>query len=194
MNIRRLKSKSSMKKRLLYHGWLVFLLFISVLSAAAQTTYYSRNGATAPRNWDEADSWTLSSDGSGAAAAVPGRSDNVVILNGHDIIIDATGDNGSVGTSPDALGRSNVGTFPASGTTAFYQTGNITITSEGTITSTVRLMIEGSIIIYGTLSASNGSGTGYDVINLGRLEIAATATFDTGDDLILSGFSRNAYF
>ncbi|WP_425390463.1 T9SS type A sorting domain-containing protein [Ekhidna sp.] len=157
------------------------------LTLIGQTTYYSRNGATAPRNWDEADSWTLNADGSGAAAAIPGPTDNVVILNGHNIIVNATTDNGGAGTSADGLGQANVGTFAGSGTANFYHTGNIYIRSGGTFT-TSRAMLAGNLTVYGTLTANN------DLIILGRMEVTANATTTIGDDLILSGFSETLIY
>ena len=162
------------------------LAFLSSASVG-QTTYYSRNGATAPRNWDEADSWTLNSDGSGVAAAIPGQTDNVVILSGHDIIVNATTDNGGPATSADGLGQANVGSFPSSGTPNFYHIGNIHVRSGGTFT-TSRAMLGGTTYIDGTLNATG------DFIILGRFEITANATSSIGDDLILSGFSETLIY
>ena len=155
-------------------------------SVLAQTTYYSRIAATPPRNWDEADSWTLSSDGTGPAAAVPSRADHVVILNTHTIIVDNVADNGSAGISANGLGRANVAPFPASDGIAFYQTGNITISNGGALQSTVRLMLEGTTFVDGNLTAAAGN----DFINLGKLEVTSIATFSVGDDFILSGSSE----
>ncbi|WP_420577393.1 T9SS type A sorting domain-containing protein [Ekhidna sp.] len=165
----------------------VLFAFIICFQSIGQTTYYSRNGATAPRNWDEADSWTLNADGSGAAAAIPGRTDNVVILNGHNIIVNNSADNGSAGVSANALGQANVGAFVNSGTANFYHTGNIFVRSGGTFT-TSRAMLAGTTYINGTLNATG------DLIILGRLEITAAATSSIGDDLILSGFSETLIF
>ena len=166
-------------------GSILFLVSGSCLFC--QTTYYSRNGATAPRNWDEADSWTLNSDGSGAAAAIPGPTDNVVILSGHNIIVNATTDNGGPATSANDLGLANVGTFNGSGTPNFYHTGNIYVRSGGTFTSS-RAMLSGNVTIYGTLSTTS------DIIILGKLTITANATTSIGDDLILSGFSETLIY
>lgn len=160
------------------------MLLITFFSVHSQTTYYSRNGATAPRNWDEADSWTLSSDGSGTAAAIPGRNDNVVILNGHNIIVDNVGDNGSTSVSATGLGQANVGTFPNAGVGNFYQTGNIYVKSGGTLTFSARAMLGGTTTVDGTLTASG------DLIITGRIEIIQTASFSVGDDFILTGFSE----
>lgn len=165
----------------------VLFAFIICFQSIGQTTYYSRNGATAPRNWDEADSWTLNSDGSGAAAAIPGRTDNVVILSGHNIIVNNAADNGSAGVSANALGQANVGPFVNSGTVNFYQTGNIYVRSGGTFT-TSRAMLGGTTYIDGTLNATG------DLIITGRLEITANATSSIGDDLILSGFSETLIY
>lgn len=166
----------------------VLFAFIICFQSIGQTTYYSRNGATAPRNWDEADSWTLNADGSGAAAAIPGRTDNVIILSGHNIIVDNVGDNGSAGQSASGLGLGNVGTFPNSGVNNFYQTGNIYVKNGGTLTFSARAMLGGTTTVDGTMTASN------DLIVLGRLEITTLATTSVGDDLILSGFSETLIY
>lgn len=163
------------------------LLFISILSIA-QTTYYSRNGATAPRNWNEADSWTLNSDGTGAAASVPGRNDNVIILNGHNIIVAATNANGSAGESPESIGVIDVAggdeIFPSSASTMFYQTGNITVNPGATLTLNVSAILEGTTISEGTITSSG------DIVNLGRLEANAGSSLSIGDDFILAGNSE----
>ncbi|TRX51606.1 T9SS type A sorting domain-containing protein [Fulvivirga sp. M361] len=170
--------------------WILFLL-LNCVSLLAQSTYYSRNGAALPRNWNEADSWTTSSDGSGPAAGIPGRNDNVVILNGHTVLINATNNNGFAGISPNGLGRANVGTFNGSGIAAFYQIGNITVNSGGVLSSAVRLMIGGSTLVLGTLATT----TAYDdIINIGRLEISSGATFSCNDDFVLSGDSETLLF
>lgn len=169
----------------------VLLLLFSSSIILAQTTYYSRNGATAPRNWDEADSWTLNSDGSGAAAAIPGRNDNVVILSGHTIIVNNIADNGSAGVSANALGLGNVGAFNGSGTNNFYQIGNITIESGGSLSASQRVMFAGSVLVHGTLETTTA---GDDMIILGRLEVSSAATLDVSDDLILSGNSETLIF
>ncbi len=169
---------------------LLLMSFISGISLA-QTTYYSRNGATAPRNWDEADSWTLKSDGSGAAASIPGRNDNVVILNGHTIIVNNVADNGSAGVSADDLALGNVGTFNGSGSNNFYQIGNVTVESGGTFSASQRLMFAGSVLVHGTLETTTG---GDDVIILGRLEVSSNATLDVNDDFVLTGNSETLLF
>jgi len=171
--------------------YLILLALIVPTISIAQTTYYSRNGATAPRNWDEADSWTLNSDGSGSAAAIPGRNDNVVILSGHTIIVNNIADNGSAGVSADGLGLGNVGTFNGSGTNNFYQIGNITVESGGSLSASQRLMFSGSVLVYGTLQTTTG---GDDVIILGRLEVASGATLDVNDDFVLTGNSETLLF
>jgi hypothetical protein len=71
-------------------------------------TYYSRN-ATSGGAWDSNTSWTLNADGSGgplASGVWPRRHDNVVILTGHTITINAIDDNKTCGISPDDLGQS----------------------------------------------------------------------------------------
>lgn len=153
------------------------------LSGICQTTYYSRN-ATSGGNWNLATSWTLNIDGSGAAASVPARTDNVVILNGHTINITANNNNGSAGLSPDGLNLPNVGAFTTSGTACFYQTGNITVNSGGSIVASTRVMISGFTLVDGSFSATG------DIVNLGNLVVTSTANLTTNDDLILSGTSR----
>ncbi|MTI22887.1 T9SS type A sorting domain-containing protein [Fulvivirga sp. RKSG066] len=170
----------------------LFLLAVTAMSVSvAQTTYYSRNAATAPRNWDEADSWTLNADGSGAAAAIPGRNDNIVILNGHTIVVNNMADNGSTATSANALGLANVGTFNGSGSANFYQVGNITINSGGTLTSNQRMMLAGSVLVHGTLETTSA---GDDLIILGRLEVSSSATLSLTDDFVLTGNSETLLF
>jgi hypothetical protein len=186
----RILNKNKMNARLKARSMRMFLLTVSCalsFQLIGQTTYYSRNGATAPRNWDEADSWTLNSDGSGTAAAIPGRTDNVVILSGHNIIVNATTDNGGAATSANDLAQANVGTFNGSGTPNFYHTGNIYIRSGGTFT-TSRAMLSGNLTVYGTLTANA------DLIILGRFEVTFNAITSIGDDLILSGFSETLIY
>ena len=164
------------------------ILTLSTTVSFAQTTYYSRNSATAPRNWNESDSWTLNSDGTGPEASVPGRDDHVVILNGHTIIINATNANGSTGVSPEDIGVIDVGggdeTFPSSGSTMFYQKGNVTANSGGTLSATVPIILEGATYIDGTLT-TNG-----DFVNLGRLDANVGSSLSIGDDFILAGNSE----
>ncbi|MEL7004416.1 MAG: hypothetical protein AAFN93_17020, partial [Bacteroidota bacterium] len=165
-----------------------FLLMLWSGVVLAQTTFYSRNGATAPRNWNEADTWTLNSDGSGAAASIPGRDDNVVILNGHNVIINATNANGSTGESPESIGVIDIGSgdvaFPSSNSTMFYQRGNITIDAGATVTSTVPAILEGATSINGTLNTSG------DLVNIGRLDANVGSSLSVGDDFILAGVSE----
>ena len=166
--------------------WLILLfLNLGLSSSYAQTTYYSRAGASLPQDWDNADSWTLVPDGSGLSAGPPGRMDNVVILAGHTIRIDSTGDNGVLGVSPDALGLANVGPFTASSIEAFYQTGDILINEGGALETVtqVKLMIAGKTSVSGALNVSG------DFINLGDLYLTSTSSMTTQDDLILSGTS-----
>ncbi len=158
-------------------------IMLGATGALAQTTYYSRNDATAPRNWDEADSWTLNSDGSGPAAAIPGRDDNVIILSGHNIIVDNVADNGSAGVSPDGLSDPLVGPFNSSSSLTFYQTGDIIVNDGGTLTTSTRLMVAGDTYVFGSFVI------GGDLINLGQMFMTATSDFDSDDDLVLSGNS-----
>ncbi|MEQ9412945.1 MAG: hypothetical protein RIF39_03905, partial [Cyclobacteriaceae bacterium] len=150
-------------------------------------TYYSRN-ATLGGNWDDPNSWTTVSDGSGgplAAGIWPASADNVVILSGHTVTINAVTDNQAAGVSPNGLGRSNIGTFTGSGDLMFYHTGDIIISGGGTLTSSEEIMLEGYAFIEnsGTLTVSE------DAIILGYFEVAPTASFNNTDDLILSGNS-----
>lgn len=150
-------------------------------------TYYSRN-ATSGGDWNDPNSWTTISDGSGAALAAgiyPASSDNVVILSGHTITIDAVTDNQNVGFSPNGLGRTNVGGFTGSGDLMFYQTGDILVANGGTLISTEEVMLEGYTLIAGTLNV-----IGEDVVNLGNMDIDEFATVSNVDDLILSGDSE----
>ena len=166
----------------------LLLNVLAISNLQAQTTYYSRNGATTPRNWDEADSWTLNADGSGAAAAVPSRTDNVVVLLGHTIIIDNNADNGAAGVSPDGLSYANVGPFNDSGTATFYHKGDLDVNYGGTLSMSVKGMFEGKTTFKGTFT------TTHDIINLGRMEIASSSTFSTGDDFILTGNSETLLY
>lgn len=151
-------------------------------------TYYSRN-ATSGGNWDDPNSWTTVSDGSGgplAAGIWPASADNVVILSGHTITINAVTDNQASGISADGLARANVGAFTGSADQMFYHTADIIISNGGTLTSSQETMLEGYTLVEdgGTLTLTD------DIINLGYLEISTTATFDYTDDLILSGNSN----
>lgn len=161
------------------------------LTSQAQTTYYSRN-ATSGGNWDDVNSWTTNSDGSGGpAASIPGRIDNVVILNGHVIIINNVADNGSAGVTPENAPDPNNNIaeppqqFPGHNTAKFYQTGDIEVQAGGELTSSVSLMLGGTTITSGNFN----TGGGDDLVNLGRLDVAA-GVFSIGDDFILSGNSE----
>ncbi len=149
-------------------------------------TYYSRN-ATSGGHWEDPNSWTLNADGSGGPLSTgvwPTRSDNIVILSGHNITVNATDDNKSCGVSPDALGRSNVGSFVSSNIAMFYQTGDIEI--GGTLTvSGIEMMTEG----YTHVLAGGSFILGSNLVNLGYLEADATSTLTCLDDLVLTGNS-----
>lgn len=162
---------------------LFIVLCLSIVSAGLfAATYYSRNGGG---DWDSRFSWTLNSSGTGAPAAnAPLRTDNVIILSGHTINITANNDNGSAGISPNGLNLPNVGAFTTSGTACFYQTGNITVNSGGSLVATTRVMISGFTLVDGSFSATG------DIVNLGNLVVTSTANLTTNDDLILSGTSR----
>lgn len=149
-------------------------------------TYYSRN-ATSGGAWDSNTSWTTNADGSGGPLATgvwPRRQDNVVILSGHTITINATDDNKTCGISPDDLGQSNVGSFTSSNIDMFYQTGDITINGTLTVTG-VEIMIGGytHATATGTLSLSS------TFVNVGYLELDASASLNSLDDMVLTGYS-----
>lgn len=159
------------------------VLFLITTQVVAQTTYYSRNTGG---NWDDVNSWTLNSSGTGAAAsAVPGRADHVIILNGSTIQISATNDNGSPGVSPNDL---SLGGYSGSGTKAFYQTGDITINNGGSLSASVRLMTEGDVIVSGGTLQTAASTNDYVVHGL--LHVQTGSTFSVGDDFILSDDSE----
>jgi hypothetical protein len=154
-------------------------------------TYYSRN-ATSGGIWDSPNSWTTNSDGSGgplAAGIWPASSDNVVILAGHTIVVNAITDNQAAGVSPDGLGRSNVSSvgFPFfdSNIPMFYQTGDIQIKGTLSLISGIEMMTEGYTKIFSggafTLSSS--------YVNLGFLEADAGSVLSTLDKFILAGNS-----
>lgn len=154
--------------------------------AFGQITYYSRS-ATSGGNWDDPNSWTTNSDGSGgplAAGVWPKRHDNVVILAGHNIIINNIADNRACGISPDGLGRSNVGPFVSSNIAMFYQTGDIEIGGTLTVTG-IEMMTEG----YTHVLAGGSFILGSNLVNLGYLEADATSTLTCLDDLVLTGNS-----
>lgn len=152
------------------------------------TNYYSRN-ATSGGNWNDPNSWTTNSDGSGgplAAGTWPRRNDNITVLAGHTITVDAANDNKSCGKSPDALLQSNVGTFPISNTSMFYQTGDITLSGQLSVTSGTFLMTGG------TTTISSG-GTLYvteSIVNVGYLIAETGSTVQILDDVVLSGSSN----
>ena len=145
--------------------------------------YYS----LASGNWDDNNSWSLTSDGSSGplpAGEYPRRTDNVVIRNGHTITVNAADDNKSCGVSPDGLNRANVGSFASSGVRMFYHTGDIIIDAGGSLSITTRSMYEGYTYVNGTMTSTA------DIVNLGVLEVTSTATFSSDDDLILTGNSN----
>jgi Secretion system C-terminal sorting domain len=150
-------------------------------------TYYSRN-TTSGGIWDSPNSWTTNSDGSGGPLATgiwPASSDNVVILSGHTITVNAITDNQAAGVSPDGLGRTNVGPFVASNLNMFYQTGDIQI--KGTLSVTgIEMMTEG----YTKILSGGAFTLTSSYVNLGFLEADAGSTFNSADDLILAGFSN----
>jgi hypothetical protein len=157
------------------------------IAATSGITYYSRN-ATSGGNWNSNTSWTTNSDGSGgplAAGVWPRRFDNVVILSGHTITIDAINDNKSCGVSPDGLGRSNVGPFVSSNIAMFYQTGDITIYGTLNVTG-IEMMVEGYTHIF-----SGGAFTlTSNLVNVGFLEADAGSTLSSLDDLVVTGNSN----
>lgn len=165
---------------------------INGVAATGSVTYYSRN-ATTGGSWNSNTSWTTNSDGSGgplAAGTWPRRQDNVVVLSGHTITIDATDDNKSCGVSPDGLARSNIGAgggvgFNGSNLAMFYQTGDITIHGTVSVIGGINMMVEGytQITPTGTFSL-----TSY-LVNVGYLEADASSTLTTLDDLSLTGNS-----
>jgi Secretion system C-terminal sorting domain len=154
-------------------------------------TYYSRN-ATSGGIWDSPNSWTTNSDGTGPALAAgiwPASSDNVVILAGHTIVVNAITDNQAAGVSPDGLGRANVSSviapFIGSNIPMFYQTGDIQI--KGTLSVTgIFMMTEG----YTKILSGGAFTLTSSYVNLGFLEADAGSTFSSADDLILAGNSN----
>lgn len=148
-------------------------------SGLQQDTFYS----LASGDWEDNTSWSFSSDGSTGAVPTgvfPNQRNNVVIRNSHVITVDAIDDNAGCATSPDDLGS---GPFTSSGVDMFYQTGNIIIDAGGTLTLSTRHIFEGYTYVNGTLNSTA------DIVNRGSLEVTSSATFSTGDDLILSGNS-----
>lgn len=156
------------------------------VTASNAITYYSRN-VTSGGQWDDPNSWTLNSDGTGgplAAGVWPTRTDNVVIRAGHTITVNATDDNKQCGVSPDGLGQPNIGPFVSSNLPMFYQTGDITISGTLTVTG-IEMMIAGytHVLSGGTL------GLGSNLVQVGYLEVDAGSTFSSLDDLVLTGNS-----
>lgn len=170
---------------------LLLLLFLCLaVYAGAQTTYYSSNTGTQPLVWNDADSWTLNPDGSGGGAGIPGRTDNVFILSGHEVVVNNVDDNGSAGVSADGLGLSNVGagsggnTFPDSNTPNFFHKGDMTVEEGAVLTFGTRVMFDGTVFVAGTLNTS------FDIIILGNFYFAPSGAFSSTDDLICSGNSN----
>lgn len=161
-------------------------------AATGSISYFSRN-ATSGGNWDDNNSWTTNADGSGgplAAGVWPRRQDNITILAGHTITIDATGDNKSCGVSPEGLGRSNVGpppdVFSGSNVLMFYHIGDITVGGTLSVTGGVTdIMTEGYVHVLGTGTLNLTS----NYVNIGYLEADASSTLNILDDFVLSGYS-----
>jgi len=148
-----------------------------------QKTFYSRASGA----WETNTSWSFTPDGSSGAVPTgvyPRRINNVVIQTGHTITINSVTDNGPCSTSPDGLGRSNVGPFAASNLVMFYQTGDILINGTLTVTG-IEMMTEGF-----TKIASGGNfNLTSSYVNLGFLEADAGSTLSAADDIILAGNS-----
>lgn len=158
---------------------ILLLLGCVAFSSFGQTTFTSTsNGA-----WDDGATWGNTSPGT-AGTDFPGRTDHAII--GHLVTVNATGDNGVAGVSPNSLGLSNVGAFNGSGGPAFYQTGNITVSVGGEFSSSVKTMLAGTTTVLGTF----GTTAGDDIIQLGDMTIGASSTFSCGDDFVLSGNSQ----
>ncbi len=149
-----------------------------------QNTFYSRASGA----WEANTSWSFTPDGSSGAVPTgvyPRRRNNVVIQTGHNITINSVTDNGPCSTSPDGLGRSNVGPFAASNLVMFYQTGDILI--RGTLTVTgIEMMTEG----YTKIVSGGAFNLSSSYVNLGFLEADAGSTLSAADDLILAGNSN----
>ncbi len=158
------------------------------VAITAPTSYYSRN-ATLGGNWNDPNSWTTNSDGSGgplAAGTWPRRNDNVTVLAGHTITVDAVTDNKSCGKTPDGLLLSNVGTFPISNTSMFYQSGDITLNGQLSVTTGTFLMTGGT-----TTVASGGKlYVTESIVNVGFLIAESGSTVQILDDVVLSGSSN----
>ncbi|MCW5910841.1 MAG: T9SS type A sorting domain-containing protein [Cyclobacteriaceae bacterium] len=156
------------------------------VAATDLVTYYSRN-ATSGGHWDDRNSWTLSSDGTGGplpAGVWPTRTDHVVIRAGHTIIVNATDDNKRCGVSPDGLSQSNIGPFVSSNIPMFYHTGDITI--AGTLSVTGIEMMTGG---YTHILSSGSFNLGSNLVQTGYLEADAGSAFSSLDDLVLTGNS-----
>lgn len=138
-------------------------------------------------DWDDNNSWSFTSDGSSGAVGAgiwPGRYDDVVIRNGHTITVDAVDENNFPGIAPDDLFRSNVGTFTSSNVAMFFHGGDIIVDAGGILdVNTIRSMYEGYFYVNGTFDAAQ------DIVNLGNLEVTTAATFNTDDNIVLSGSS-----
>lgn len=156
------------------------------VTATNAVTYYSRN-LTSGGQWDDPNSWTLVSDGTGGplpAGVWPTRTDNVVIRSGHTITVNATDDNKSCGLSPDGLLQPNIGPFISSNIGMFYHTGDITISGNLTI-SGIEVMFGGytHLLAGGTLAPVSF------MVNTGYLEVDAATTFTGFNSLVLTGNS-----
>ncbi len=150
---------------------------IIAFNAIGQTTYYSRNTGSGG-DWNLAASWTLSSDGTGPPAGPPGRTDDIVILNGHTITVDAANDNGSAGTSASV--QYTVGGFPGNGNNKFYHTGIVDVNTGGALDITV-----GNGGMFGGIMRISGSLTVGDLIIAAYMEMRSGSTLSVGDDFIL---------
>ncbi|MBN8575845.1 MAG: T9SS type A sorting domain-containing protein [Cytophagales bacterium] len=154
--------------------------------AFGTVTYYSRN-ATSGGQWDSNTAWTLNSDGSGGPLATgvwPRRHDNVVIRNGHTIVVNATNDNKSCGVSPDGLGQANIGPFVSSNIPMFYHTGDITIAGTLSVTG-IEMMTAG----YTRIVTGGNFSLGSNLVQVGYLDAETGSAFSSLDDLILTGNS-----
>ena len=157
--------------------------------AFGQTIYYSRT-ATSGGAWDSNTAWTTNSDGSGgplAAGVWPKRHDNVVILAGHTIVVNAVDDNKSCGVSPEDLALSNVGPgFSSSSVDMFYHIGDITISGILSVTGgATDAMVAG----YTRVLAGGAFNLASNLTNLGYLQVDASSTLSIQDDFQLTGSS-----
>ena len=99
--------------RRIFYALPLLLFSLVAFQVRAQTTYYTSNSAPQPLDWDDPASWTLNSDGSGGGAGVPGQTDNVFILSGHEVIVDNINDNGGPAQSANGLDLPNVARGPS---------------------------------------------------------------------------------